>query len=402
MPAASPTPPPAATPAALSTPGAPSGTAAHTFATVPTSTPHTPAARRRRAARARLVLLVLGGASLLAGLNAALMLVGVWAPVPAAHLPGLHGVVMVLGFLGTLISLERAQALGKSWGYLAPAVLAGGSFALVLGAPPAAGALLLIQGCVLFVGVYLALWRRSRSPIVAVQALSAVFALCAAALWLVIPVEHLLAWLAGFIVLTIAAERTELALLTMGPRAPHLLVALSAALTAGAVAAMAWPDVGHRIFGAVTLTFALWLARDDIARRFIRSEGLRRYNAAALLAGYGWLALAGTTWLVGGAPDTQARYDVTIHATFLGFAVSMVMAHAPLIFPAVLGRPLPYRPISWLPLVLLHVGLAVRVAGDAAASTPLWRAGSILTVAAVVVFALVSFLLVVTARANPR
>ena len=41
------------------------------------------------------------------------------------------------------------------------------------------------------------------------------------------------------------------------------------------------------------------------------------------------------------------------------------MAHAPIIFPAVLGRPLPYRPWFWLPLALLHGGLLIRVIGDA-------------------------------------
>ncbi|HRN65649.1 MAG TPA: hypothetical protein PLA98_12495, partial [Alicycliphilus sp.] len=36
------------------------------------------------------------------------------------------GQIMVLGFLGTLISLERAQAIGRPWAYLAPALLAAG------------------------------------------------------------------------------------------------------------------------------------------------------------------------------------------------------------------------------------------------------------------------------------
>jgi len=36
-------------------------------------------------------------------------------------------------------------------------------------------------------------------------------------------------------------------------------------------------------------------------------------------------------------------YDAVVHAIFLGFVISMVMAHAPVILPAVLRRPLPYR-----------------------------------------------------------
>ncbi len=349
----------------------------------------------RPGARGRLVLLALGGASLLAGLDAALLLVGVWAPVESTRLPGLHGMVMALGFLGTLIALERAQALGRGWAYLAPAVLGIGSLALVAGAPVLLGKLLLVQGCALFTAVYIALWRRAPVTMVAVQVLSAVFALCAAGLWLVVPIDAVLCWLAAFILCTIAAERAELAQLTMGRGAPARLMWLSTALALAAVMVLLWPAIGARVFGLVVIGFVVWLLRDDVARRFIRLDGLRRYNAAALLAGYFWLGLAGATWLAVGIPASQPTYDIVIHGTFLGFGVSMVMAHAPIIFPAVLGRPLPYRPISWLPLVLLHAGMAARVAGNLSGVQPLWQVGSVITVLAVLAFLLVSVVLVV-------
>lgn len=60
------------------------------------------------------------------------------------------------------------------------------------------------------------------------------------------------------------------------------------------------------------------------------------------------------------------RYDAVLHAVFLGFVMSMVMAHAPVILPAVLRRPLPYRPVMYVPLALLHSTLVLRVlVGDA-------------------------------------
>ena len=71
----------------------------------------------------------------------------------------------------------------------------------------------------------------------------------------------------------------------------------------------------------------------------------------------------------------------------LGFALSMVMAHAPIILPAVLRRPLPYRPILWIPLGLLHIGLMLRVlTGDLLQLTVLWQIGGVITVAALFVF----------------
>ncbi|WP_231979315.1 hypothetical protein [Tessaracoccus coleopterorum] len=59
----------------------------------------------------RVALIALAGVSLITGLNAGLLRLGVWAPVASDRIADLHGPVMVLGFMGTLISLERAQAL---------------------------------------------------------------------------------------------------------------------------------------------------------------------------------------------------------------------------------------------------------------------------------------------------
>ena len=51
---------------------------------------------------------------------AGLIRLGYTLPVIQSNLPTNHGTLMVAGFFGTLISLERAIALGKWWSYLAP------------------------------------------------------------------------------------------------------------------------------------------------------------------------------------------------------------------------------------------------------------------------------------------
>lgn len=101
-----------------------------------------------------------------------------------------------------------------------------------------------------------------------------------------------------------------------------------------------------------------------------------------MLAAWGWLAVAALTWLAIGPPTGRASYDIVVHGVFLGFAMSMVLAHAPVILPAVIRRPLPYRAFLWLPLVVLHVALAARVAGDVSGIDRLWQAGGVGTVAA--------------------
>ena len=326
--------------------------------------------------------------SLLTGLNAGLLRLGVWAPVASARVGDLHGPVMVLGFMGTLIALERAQALRNRLAYLAPALLGAGSLALIAGAPLALGKLLLLDGALAFSAVAVALWLRAPLPLVAAQAVGTFFAALAAGLWLVADLAAILPLLAAFLIITIAGERAELAQLTMGRRAiPTLLVAATAISTA-AVATLVIPDWGARALGLAILLTAVWLLRDDVGRRMVRAAGLRRFNAVALLAGNVWLIVGALVWMVVGQPVTSGAYDTVIHTVFLGFGMSMIMAHAPIIFPTVLARPLPYRPAMWGPLVLLHAGMAVRVTGGLTTTIPLYQLGGVLTVASVLTFAL--------------
>lgn len=335
----------------------------------------------------RVALVALAGISLLTGLNAGLLRLGVWAPVASDRVADLHGPVMVLGFMGTLISLERAQALRNPLAYLAPGLLGFGSLSLLAGAPVALGKLLLFDGAAAFVFLALALWRRAPLGLVAAQVLAATFAALAAGLWLVAEIPAVLPMLAAFLVVTIASERAELAQLTMGSRAVPTLLALGTLLGLAAAVSLVLPAFGSRLFGLGCLLTAFWLFRDDVGRRMIRTEGLRRFNAAALLAGNLWLALAGIVWLILGQPTSTGGYDAVVHGVFLGFGMMMIMAHAPIIFPAVLGRPLPYRPAMWFPLIILNIGMVLRIGGGLAGITPLYQVGGSVTVVAVLLFA---------------
>lgn len=326
-------------------------------------------------------LLLPAGVSLLAGLDAALLLLEVPAPVTAAHLPSAHGILMVLGFLGTLISLERAVALRTTWAYAAPILLGAGGLALAAG-PRLIGQVLLIDGMIAFLTVAATLWRRQRDGAVAVEVLAVTHGLAAALLWTRLEVAPLVPLLVGFIVLTISAERVELARLQLGRSADLRLLGFAGAYAVATSSALLWPALGSRLVALVLLALMTWLVRHDVARRMIRSTGLPRFSAAAMLTGWGWLAVAAATWAVVGPPTSRPAYDVVVHGVFLGFAMSMVLAHAPVILPAVVRRPLPYRPVLWLPLVALHVSLLARVAGDALGADVLWRAGGVGTVLA--------------------
>jgi hypothetical protein len=338
----------------------------------------------------RASVMVPAGLAMLAGLDAALVLLGVPAPVRTDRLADMHGMLMTLGFVGTLVAVERSVALRRRIGLLAPAALGLGSLLLVGPVPLAVGRTVLLAGTVGLLAVYVPLWRRQRDDAVLVQALAVVPAIGAAAMWLGgLDVPRLVPWLVAFLVLTIAGERLELARLAMGPSAGPVLVGLSGAVLAGTTAALLWPRPGTALLGLALLVLAGWLGAHDVARRTIRSGGVTRFMAAAMLAGYGWLLVTAAAWLVGGPAYDGATYDTVVHAAFLGFTLSMVMAHAPVILPAVLRRPLPWHPTLWGPLALLHASLVVRLwLGDAHDVRLAWQVGGVLNVVALLLFVL--------------
>ena len=164
----------------------------------------------------RLTLLLPAGVALVLGVNAGLGLMGLPSAAVSERLPAVHGFLLVLGFVGTLIALERAVALRRPVGFASPALFGAGGLLLVSPAPLRVGQALLVAGAAAMTAVYVALWRRQHDDAVLVQALGAVLAAGGALLWLGgLPVPSTLPWLAGFVVLTIAGERLELARLQM-------------------------------------------------------------------------------------------------------------------------------------------------------------------------------------------
>ena len=348
---------------------------------------------RNRPMISRLVFLIPAGVALLAGLDAGLLLLGLPAPVTTQQLPDAHGMVMVLGFVGTVIALERAVALRRRAGFAAPALLGVGGLLVTSAAPLRLGQAALAAGSAALVLVYIPLWRRQRDDSVLIQAFGAVLATGGAILWLGgMPVARLLPWLAGFVVLTIAGERLELSRVTLLASATvRELIGLAAMITLATVLTLLWPVVGYPLLGLSLLWLVGWLMVHDVARRTIRAKGLPRFMAGCLLAGYVWLAVAGAIWvLVGGVTDGPA-YDAVIHAVFLGFTMSMIMAHAPVILPAVLRCRLPYHPVMIAPPVLLHASLLLRLAvGDARSLDMARQVGGALNVVALLGFAAIT------------
>jgi hypothetical protein len=334
----------------------------------------TVAAARGWPPQTRLPLLALGFVCLVAGIAGGLARTGVGSGPTLASAVGLHGVLMVCGFFGTVISLERAVALERAWAYAGPLACGAGGLAILAGATSIGFWLLAIGSAVLLAAsARLAARRLSLEACTLVVAAGCGFA-ANVQLALGVPVGLLLGWWIAFLALTIGAERLELSRYLPRPRSAHgWFAAIAVAMVVAASGSL-------RVTGIALLALAGWLFAYDLARKTIQARGLARYIAACLLAGYGWLAFGGTLLAMG------TGYDAALHAVLVGFVFSMVFGHAPVIVPAVLRRALPYTPWFYLPLALLHASLALRAAGGLAGEQAIRMAGSIGNAAAIALF----------------
>ena len=335
----------------------------------------------------RLPLLILGFASLVSGVLAGLARLGWAVPLPSAQLALLHGPLMVCGFLGTVIGLERAVALGYRWAYAGPLFTGLGGVALLLGFPSSAGASAMVLGsAVLFTGTTLIMLRQ-RELFMVTMVLGAASWLAGNLLWLTgTGVSGVVALWMNFLVLTIAGERLELSrFLPPSPAAKQIFTVILVVLMTGGI--LSGTGAGIVMYGIGLLGLAVWLLRQDIARRTVKEQGLTRFIAVCLLSGYVWLAI-GSVMLLAAGGLAGVAYDAVLHAILIGFVFSMVFGHAPIIFPAVVRVRMPYHWTFYLPLLVLHASLLMRLAGDGLMLPELRSLGGLLNAAALVLFIL--------------
>lgn len=353
-----------------------------------------------------MVFLAFAGVALLAGLAAGASLLGVFNA--AAPVADLHGPLMVFGFVGGAIGLERAVAVRRAWAWAGPAAHVAGVVTLL--APAVAGTELpaLVPGALFAASfgvlgaIYVAIYRRQPTVSVVVQAAGVVAAVMAALLWgMTGRFAEVLPLAVAYVVATIIGERMELARLSVsGTRAEIQLTWQVLAMVLAAVVFAVAPRLGHVLVALALIVAATTALRVDVARHLVRSRALPRYSAACMLGGYFWLVVAGFTWLAYGVGAEGYAYDASVHAVFLGFVMSMIFAHAPIILTAVVHRRLPYHRALYVPVVLLHGGLATRLAGDFLAQDAIYTVGGVITLVAVLVF--VDTGLVLTLRGGRR
>jgi len=327
--------------------------------------------------------------SLLTGLWAGIARMGWLMPLPNEQFVMIHGPLMVAGFLGALIGLERAVALQRWWAYAIPVFASLSAIAALFTVPIQITASLAALASMLLIAVFITLYRQYPSEHFIIMALSALAWLVGNVLWFTdAAVFAVVPWWVGFLVLMIAGERLELSRLRQPTalirRAFHGCVAV---ILVGLASSLFDFPVAIRVSGFGFLALALWLLRYDLAWQSTQQSGLPRFMAICLIAGYVWLAVGGILW-IGFAQFFSAgpRYDAMLHAMFLGFVFSMIFAHAPIILPTITGLRLPFQKIFYLHAGLLHLSLLARIFGDISQSLSLQQWGGLLNVVAVLLF----------------
>jgi hypothetical protein len=324
---------------------------------------------------------------------AASMIVALWAGLarigwPLAAAPRVvvaHGPLMVVGVMGTVISLERAVALGQTWALAAPTLSLACALGLVFGLPFAPCAWLAAGSALAYFATLVVLGKRAQDLSMLVITGGGAVLLAGSLRWaLGEPIFSVLPFWTTWLVLTVAGERLELTRVLPPSRiARALLVTTAVAL----VASLAMPAIAR---GIATCALALWLVRFDVARRLVGKSGAPRFTALTLLSGYAWLFVAGVLLVRYGGAIAGPIYDATTHAFFLGFVFAMIFGHAPVILPAVAKVPLPFHRVFYAHVLLLHAGLAARIGGDVIGDARLRAWGGMANAIAILAFAAIT------------
>jgi hypothetical protein len=325
-------------------------------------------------------------ASLVVGMYAGLMRMGISLPGPVG-LSAFHGQLMLFGFLGVLISLERFVAIRNLPSGLAVFCLASGMWLTLAGFDTAATAAI-VAGTFFFMATLVHLSLNHPELHHWIMSAGAFGFFGAASLWANgYLIRFIVPWWVSYLLWTIAAERLELSRFkNISWRAKSWKLVNVVLSFIGLGLAFYSDDIGMRVFGLSIGLTAIWLWVHDISKQTASNPGLSGFMGRVLRGGYIWLFLSGLGLITHGFPVSAFAYDAIWHAFFLGFVFSMIFAHAPVILPALTGIKVSYHSAFYLAPVILYLGLIMRLAGDFFVISELRSWGGGINVLAIVCF----------------
>jgi hypothetical protein len=295
--------------------------------------------------------------------------------------------MMISGFLGVLIPLERAVAIRQRWMFAVPAIAGLGWLSLLF--VPWIGAALLTLASLGTVFILSVMVRREPHLHTITMFAGSCAWMIGNFLWMLgFPIFQIVNLWIAFLVLTIGGERLELSRVrNPSPVQLHVFRLIAVALAAGALLSLVDLGWGTRLSGLSSLALAIWFLRNDLAARNIHhAHPLTRYIALCLFSGFIWLGIGGALQLYFGALFAGPYYDAALHAVFVGFVISMIFGHAPIIFPAILGLPVTYRPVFYVHFLLLHLSLVIRLTGNLIGQIEIRQLGGLFNEVSILLF----------------
>lgn len=327
-------------------------------------------------------LLLLVPLSLLVAFYSALGRVGWNLPIPA--IAAKHGFLMVSGLFGTLISLERSLIMRKIW-WLGIPVASAVSVVLVLMQLELQGFWVQLAAAAGLSFLYLKQALRYREIYFAGLLLSGL-AWCMSAAVLIAGRGFVAAsiWYILFLLFTIVSERMELSKFVAKPGwAQPLLLTLLVLLVLSQ--ALPFHLGANQLTGLLMAAVAYWLLSFDMVNINLRKKGFFYFSGSTLFGGYLWLMLSGVLMALPLA--APYHYDAVLHSFFIGFAFSMLFAHAPIIFPALIKMPVKvFHPFFYFPVFATHALLLLRLYADYSANWQLRKWAGMLQVLVIILF----------------
>lgn len=279
--------------------------------------------------------------------------------IPIAQAGIYHGLIMTGGFLGTLISIERAMVMEKKTWLIIPFLTGSSMFAFLLGYGDLGLFLLMAGSLGLSLIMHLQTLKHPNFHTALLYGGAVSWFVGNFLAWQTGLIAAGSTWWIGFLLFTIVGERLELSQFLPVPSwSKNALKSLLALFTLGLI--IPFHSWGNEIMGFSAILIAAWLLVFDMAKVASRKPGQFRYIGIGLRVGYVWLGLHGLILL--GMESHALYYDLMLHTFFLGFTFSMIWAHAPIIFPTIFGiRETPFHPILWISWVGFQLSLAGRI-----------------------------------------
>ncbi|KOF02562.1 hypothetical protein OB69_11595 [Roseivirga seohaensis subsp. aquiponti] len=308
----------------------------------------------------RIAFILFAVVGLVSGLLSGWLRIG-WN-IPVYGMAGFHGVLMLGGFLGSLICFEKAVATKRNWAFLVPAS-SGLSVLAFLFNQAYLGYLLQIVASIGLVCIYIFLAKQSQENYILLMLIGAMCWLAGNVLLLKTHFyPTVFPWWIAFILFTIVGERLELSrFLPLKMWSKYLLVGLLIATLIGFM--LPYHGMGRTVVASGIAGLALWLLRFDLARILLKKKGHYLYTGVCLTLGYVWLFASGLFMVF--VSSGAFAFDALLHSYFLGFAISMIFAHGPIIFPSLLNKTgHRFHSILWFWMVVFQASVAVRIFAD--------------------------------------